>query len=293
MKWKPLLIIIAIISISILQTQTSAQTYNYEYVNVTTTANITNAGPEILEVRLEDSITLNAGTYKTITCNSTIRDWNGWDDIISVNATLYHNTSSHESIDDGNTHYTNTSCAEISNDGEFLAYYTCSFEVIHYANNGEWTCNVTAEDTFAFTYSLANTTTINELYALNVTSIIDYGDLSVTDTSTEANATITNFGNVDINVTVLGYGATEGDGYGLICEQGSHIEVQNQRFSTISNVWDDKTPLSSTAQDLSITLEQPTDLNPIITRMTFWQLYVPPNPFGECTGTIRFTATTT
>ena len=291
---KTILITIILVTILSFYAQVQAQPYNYEYVNVTTRANITNAGPEILEVLIDQDITLNAGSTKLVQCNSTIRDWNGWDDIILVNATLYHETSTSNAADNGNTHYTNASCLNTGDDGEFLAYYTCGFDVIHYANNGTWTCNVTAEDTFTFTDSLTNTTSINELYALNVTDTIDYGDLAVTDTSADVPATVTNFGNMNVNVSVLGYGAVEGDGYGLICEQGSNITVENQRFAITAAVdWNDKVPLAQTAQDMSITLLQPTDGTQPVTHQTYWQLFVPPNPFGVCTGTIRFTATAT
>lgn len=273
-------------------TEITAQPYNYDHVNVTTRANITNAAPEILSVLIDQGVTLNAGNNKTVYCNATIRDWNGWDDVILVNATLFHETSTHESADDGNTHYTNASCFNTGNDGSFTTEYSCGFDVIHYANNGTWTCNLTAEDSFFFTDSLANTTSINELYALNVTDTIDYGDLAVTDTSPEIPATITNLGNMNINVSVLGYGLTQGDGLGLVCTQGSNITVENQRFATSAAVdWTLKTPLQQTNQDMAITLNQPTDLTVPITFITYWQLYVPPNPFGLCTGTIRFTAT--
>ena len=287
-------IILAIILVAVLSLhyETNAQPYNYDHVNVTTRANITNAGPEIVEVLVDQDITLNAGGTKIVYCNATIRDWNGWDDVVLVNATLFHSSSTHESADNNNTHYTNASCFNTGDDAEFLAFYSCGFEVIHYANNGTWSCNVTAEDTFSFTDSLSNTTTINALFALNVSDTIDYGDLAVTDTSANISAFITNFGNVNINVSVLGYGATEGDGFGLICEQGSNITVENQRFGIDSgDDWDLKVPLSSTNQDMSITLLQPTDLTAPVIRETFWQLYVPPNPFGLCTGTVRFTAT--
>lgn len=288
---KILLIAIILVTLFSFHTEITAQPYNYEYVNVTTRANITNAAPEILSVLISQDITLNAGGTKIVYCNASIRDWNGWTDVIFVNATFFHETSSHEAINNGSVHYTNASCENTGNDGEFITEYSCSFEVVHYALNGSWTCNVTAEDSFFFTDSLANTTTINELYALNVTDTIDYGDLNVTDTSADIPATITNIGNMNINVSVLGYGLTQGDGWGLVCEQGSNITVENQRFAIAPAIdWLSKTPLQETNQDMSITLNRRNDSAPV-TFTTYWQLYVPPNPFGLCTGTIMFTAT--
>ena len=195
----------------------NAQSYNYEFVNVTSRVNVTNAAPEILQVLVEDPVVLNAGGFKTVWCNATIRDWNGYNDIDVVNATLYY-FENESSPDDNDVHYTNASCAELSNDGQFIANYTCTFSVAYHANQGDWICNVWANDSFDFTDNLTNQTTFSALFALNVTDIVDYGNLSVGDFSLEIPALVTNFGNTDINVSVLGYGETEGDGVGLVCD---------------------------------------------------------------------------
>ena len=268
--------------------------YNFEYVNVTVRANITNAAPEVLQVVVDQDITLNAGGFKTVYCNATIRDWNDWDDVEVVNATLYHNSSFSGDVDNNNTHYTNASCDfdQLDVENPYLAYAICSFDVVHYANQGDWFCNVTALDNFSFTGSLVNDTFINELFALNVTDVIDYGELAVMDFSGDVAATITNFGNVDINVSVLGYGEMEGDGLGLVCEEGSDISVENQRFSlSLGSDWLDMTALSDSYQDLGLTLLQPTDGTSPVQSIVYWRLFVPPNPFGACEGIIRFTAT--
>ena len=267
--------------------------YNYDHVNVTTRVNITNAFPEILQMYIQDPITLNAGGIQTVFCNATIRDWNGFNDITSVNATFYYYLNESWHTDDDNEHYTNTSCVETDNDGVYIANYSCSFQVQYFAFNGTWTCNVTVEDNFGFMDSDNISTTINALYALNVTDVIDYGNLSVMDYSDNITATITNFGNTDINVSVLGYGLTEGDGIGLVCASGTNnISIEHQRFYNSLVEWNIKNPLSAVNQDMNLTLlKRVDDLTPV-TWDTYWQLFVPPNPFGVCTGTVRFTATT-
>lgn len=280
-----------------LQTNLDVFAYNFEEVNVTVKANITNAPPEVLEVLIDQDITLNAGGLKTVYCNATIRDWNGWEDLESVNATFYHSSSFSGDDYNGNLHYTNTSCSfvQLNEENPYLAAATCSFEVLHYANNGSWYCNVTAKDLYEqqnFTDWLVNTTSINALYALNVTSVIDYGDIAVQDYSEDVPATVTNFGNVDINVSVLGYGLIQGDGLGLVCDEGSNISVENQKFSLVfDSDWLLMTPLSQDYQDVGLTLSQPTDLSTPVQSTLYWRLFVPPNPFGECTGTLRFKAT--
>jgi len=269
--------------------------YNYDHVNVTTRVNITNAYPEILNLTIDgaaDNFTLSAGSTKTLICNATIRDFNGYNDLVNVNATFYYYLNSSDQNDDGNEHYTNITCNQTANDGEYLANYTCQFEVEYFANNGTWSCNVSVIDNYNFTDSLDNTTYLSALYALNVTDLIDYGNLSVGDTSANITATVTNFGNMDINLSVLGYGAAEGDGLGLVCALGDNISVEHQKYATDVNAdWATKTALAATGQIMNTTVLRQTDDTTPITQLTYWQLYVPPNPFGVCTGTVRFTAT--
>ena len=287
-------VVLALLGLALLFFPYASAQYNYEHVNVTTRVNVTNSMPEVLEVLVDQDITLNAGGFKTVYCNATVRDWNGWDDLETINATLYHNASSFSGdIDSGNSHYTNTSCDfdQLDVGNPHLALAICSFEVIHYANEGDWFCNVTAQDFYGFVGSSENGTVINELYALNVTDVIDYGDLSVMDFSLDVLATITNFGNVNITVDVLGYGETEGDGLGLVCDLGDDIGVEHQRFSaSVGTDWEDKIVLSSVNQDMGLMIPQATDLTAPTTWNTYWQLFVPPNPQGECTGNLRFTA---
>lgn len=263
----------------------------YTSRNVTTQVNVTNAGPEIVTFYMENPIVLSAGSERTVFCNATLRDYNGYNDINQVNATFYY-FQNLSSPDDKNVHYSTSNCTQLSNDGEFLANYSCEFNVSYIAYNGTWYCNITVNDSRAYTGISAKAVNISALFALNVTDIIDYGDLSVTDYSNNITATITNFGNVNINVSVLGYGATQGDGLGFVCTQGTNISVQYQRFtSNASADWATKIPLNASNQDVHLTLPRQTDDVTPVTGDTYWQLYVPPNPFGVCTGTVRFTAT--
>jgi hypothetical protein len=270
--------------------------YNYEFVNVTSRVNITNSFPEIMVVRvgapIPTNVTLNAGSTAAVICNATVRDWNGHNDVVGLNATFYYYLNQSTQPDDKNEHYTNSSCVETANDGNFTVNYTCRFDTYYFAFNGTWYCNVTAIDQHNFTGSGNNSTKINPLYALNVTDIIDYGNLSVLDTSDNITATVTNFGNMNINVSVLGYGLTQGDGIGLICQYGNNISVQFEKFSSTPQNYSAKTALGVANKDMGSTILRQTNDAVPVTLDTYWQLYVPPNPFGLCTGTVRFTATT-
>jgi len=263
---------------------------NYRNISVDTRANITNAAPEVIRVRSVGSVTLVAGGIYSLEVNVTVRDYNGFADIDDVNATLHHYTSSFGAANDNNTHYFNATCAQTEQEG-FYANYSCIFGMYYYALNGTWTMTVYANDTRDFRGNNTNTTSVNVLYALNVTSLIDYGELAIYDTSANRTANITNFGNANINVTVYGYGATPNDGLAMVCQVGN-ITISNERYSAdISADFAAKQNLTSSPVSIpGFIVGKQTAPETQIINTTYWQLYVPPNPFGACNGTVVFQA---
>ncbi len=271
---------------------------NYRNVSVDTRVNITQSLPEVLNVMIDNPITLNAGGTRTVSCNASIRDWNGGNTISNVTAVLWNNVSvTQASPDDNNNHYTNLSCQNTSING-YYANFTCNFSVYYYADAGSgWICNVTATDSYLFNVSVgssssnSNLTTINQLLALNVTSLVDYGNMAVGDTSGPEEANVTNFGNQNINVSVLGYGNTSGDGLAFVCQIGN-ITVANEKFSlNQTDTYANYVALSTAYQMIGgLTLPQQTNDSQQVINSTYWRLYVPPNPFGQCNGTIVFQA---
>lgn len=275
---------------------------NYENVSVDTQVNITNAAPEVLAVLIDEqydgppNITLSAGQTRTVYCNSTIRDWNGFADVNRSNATLWDNNDANMGDSNNNTnHYTNTSCANVGDNGVYESYWTCTFNVQYYANNGsDWRCNVTGSDQNNFTGSGYNTTTFNPLYALNVSNTsLDYGDIAVGDYSSNQTVNVTNFGNMDINISTWGYGVTFNDGLAFNCSINSNISIDLERFTiNSSNTFSEKTNLSNSAQDIGLTITRQTVAGQTKSNSTYWQVYIDPtnNPAGFCTGTVVFEA---
>jgi hypothetical protein len=272
---------------------------NYRNVSIDTTVNITNAKPEVLfiDINNAENITLNAGSTYRVLCNATVRDFNGGATIANVTSAFYDNTSaSFGDAADGNNYYVNDSCTQTGVNG-FFANYSCGFDVQYFANaTNEWICNVTANDVFDFNGTdygdNFNVTAINTLLALNVTPLIDYGDLAVEDTSAPQEANVTNFGNVPINVSVYGYGNVTGDGLAMVCDVGD-IGIANQKYSL--NALDDfdtqYVSLASTANQIAgLTIPQQFDDFTPVVNSTYWRLYVEPNPFGVCNGTVVFQA---
>jgi len=273
---------------------------NYKNVTVWTHVNITNSRPEVLNITFQDSantslknITLNAGGLKDVQCNVTVRDWNGFNDIVYLNATIwYAPTSNISAPNDNNTHYTNSSCSLNGSISAYVGWYVCDFNVIYYANNGTWMCNATVIDNASTNGTGMGNGTFYPVYALNVTDGIDYGNAAVESFAGNVTANITNLGNMPINITVEGYGAGRGDGLAMNCSLGGNITVSNERFATANVAWALKTPLTGNSQPLSNLTMLKQNSTALITNSTYWQLYIDStnNPGGNCTGNIIFSA---
>jgi hypothetical protein len=272
---------------------------NYRNVTIDTTVNITNAPPAVLSVIIEASatnITLTAGTFKNITCNATVRDYNGGSTITNISATFYNNaTNTSFSADDNNTHYTNTNCT-LGNFDTYTRNVSCSFSVQYHADVRWWACNVTATDPYVFTntsrqQSLQNITFINQLLALNVTPLIDYGNLAVGDIAAPQQANVTNLGNWNINISVRGYGLNVTDGLAFYCDIGN-IALMWEKYNVIGGsditVYTNLTNISRQIPTLTV-MQQQNDSQPVI-NATYWTLVVPNTAFGRCNGTIVFQA---
>jgi len=272
---------------------------NYANVSVKTTVNVTSAYPEILNISCNNgqAITLNAGTTKNVTCLVQIQEFNGGNTITGVNETFYYYLNKSSDPNANNTHYTDSTCSSNSTSG-WYTNWTCSVALLYYANNGSWRANVSAINDHNQTTNDYRNATISSLYALNVTSLIDFGSMAVGDTTIDppVQANVTNFGNMNINVSVYGYGGNDsvtGTGLAMIC-QIRNITLPNERYSinqtiqygTMSSI----TGSSATIGGLTV-LHQTSDVTQEI-NTTYWRLHVnlSTNPFGVCNGTVVFAA---
>ncbi|MBN1793072.1 hypothetical protein JW826_05300 [Candidatus Woesearchaeota archaeon] len=282
---------------------------NYRNFSVRTTVNVTDAMPEIVNITCNNgtAITLNAGTVYPVICKIELKDYNGGNTLngtgsSGVNAsTFYYYLNASEDPDDNNVHYTNSTC-EV-NGTAFANYsinWTCTFYTWYYANNGTWIINITVHDRYnGRSYNVTGTrnATIGSLYAVNVTNVIDFGDMYVGETSTTSvEANITNFGNMDINISLYGFGGENQTLYpdlAMVCAV-RNLSLDTERYSVNgSEAWAAMTPISGTPTALpNMTLIQQQDDSTPVMNATYWRLYIDPisNPFGQCNGTVIFSA---
>ncbi|MFH1642756.1 MAG: hypothetical protein ABIC04_07725 [Nanoarchaeota archaeon] len=288
--------------------------------NQTTTISkvwVWNTEPNVTRVVISpSSIDLTPGNRTRVNCTAFVWDYNGWRDLNVSNATFFHDTVDHDSVNDNNNHYsansTQCQCTESAeNPFGTNATCTCWFDVWYYAYNGTWVCNMTISDrggnaslegsdrVFNFNSSNYDTAEINTVIAINTPLEIDYGNLSVTETSTPKGANISNYGNVKLNVSVRGYGGDNANIFGMnqgntsmICDY-RNITIANERFAfSNETAFDSMTPLYNDSRFMGLVL--PFRMNDTIskndTNTTYWKLQVPLSVGGFCNGTVQFDA---
>ena len=266
---------------------------NNRNVTVDTRVNITGSPPVIQGVLVQNPITLGAGSLTIITCNASLRDYNGGNDVHTVNATLFISPSTIGSAPDNNTRYVNSSCTQTVTSGIY-SNYTCTFPLNYYAVNGTWNCTVFANDSINLRSNLSNLTNVSALFALNVTTLIDYGEMNTGDYSANKTANVSNLGNTPINLSVEGYGRNISDGLSFVCENGN-LTADLQHFA-INNTADyfTKQALSGSRQTVrGLTIPKAINGSGVL-NTTWWELYIDPSQVaaGGCNGSIIFQAET-
>jgi hypothetical protein len=222
-----------------------------------------------------------------VVCNVSVVDLDGTADITGVNATFFSSPNISSSPDDPNGHYTNTSCellATIGNEKRF----GCTHTLWYFAVNGTWTCNATATDSLNLTNSTALNTTVDPLYAANMSNTtIDFGNVQAGLLSSNVSINISNLGNQVINATVYGFGLVPGDGNSFNC-LNMNISVNAIHFAAnITANYTVKRNLSSSPQFI-MQLRKQTSVGVLQQNTSYWQILVPVNvsDTGSCQGSV-------
>ena len=293
------LLLVALISLLININSISVNGAYNDNTTVITRLNVSNVAPVITGMTFNKegttgNIVLSEGTTINVRCNGTVNDTNGVADIDTVNATIY--LSGYTGTDDNNQRYSNASCEKVRSIDVTSAYYSCHFNVEFYANNGTWTCNMTAKDTG----NLENSSTVNNdidpLYAINIPQTeIDFGELAPLDISSDQLINITNYGNMNLTIATKGYGVSDGDGLAMNCTVGN-ISVDAEKYSlTSGTAYTSMTALSTTFANIAgLTVVQRTDdsdSNNLKSRnITYWKIKPPVGTRGVCNGTVVLSA---
>lgn len=270
-----------------------------DVVNITAT--IGNVPPTINGTQIEggaDSVSLvESGNY-TVYCTGTVNDTNGYGDVTSLTGELFHTDSDHlwETSDNNSIHYSNNSCTMTGGSGQY-ADGICDFEVIYYASNGTWTCNLTATDTAGEkgASDVEDSIEVQDLIALDVPGLVNFGTLYVGDTSGETTITTTNTGNTMIDILLDAYGGVNGDENAMVCTGGGIGSIPNTQLKYNATVaggdFDAGNMTAITDSPVlrnEVNLYQSNEVGGNSTQATYWRLRIPVGVEGFCSGIVTF-----
>ena len=276
--------------------------------------NVTNTEPNITSIRVTPSpIDLTADGVTIVTCNISVFDFNGWQDINAnaTNASFYIQSVGESAPADNNHRYTNSSCGVCTQGSGSATNATCEcrFALQYYANDSSsWRCNATIRDRGGTQKSgselnltdtdISSAVTVTKLLAINTSLLLDYGNLSVTETSAQIVHNVTNAGNINLNLSLRGYGGTNesiGQNVSMICDFGN-ITIGNQRYAlgTDSAGIAFANMRNLTNQTVNTNLTFPARIDDTAVgwdrNSTLWRLQIPLSVGGICNGTIIFGA---
>lgn len=241
-----------------------------------------------------------AATTSTM-CSGIIEDPEGASSIQAVHAELFSSLSSFGATDDNNDHYTNSSCLINTSYGTAnQAQINCTFELEYYARAGSWTCQINATDNYSSSTLASDTTSINTLLALGVDSPMDFGEINAQEVSLEKTSNVTNYGNVEINLSLSGFGQTPFDGNAMECGAQDiavgymkyNLTASNSSNLTLSEsetIYENLTA-SPIIKEFNLNFRQNDGANEAVSS-TYWRVYVPEGIGSGCTGNIVFGAT--
>ncbi|KPJ55185.1 hypothetical protein AMJ47_01575 [Parcubacteria bacterium DG_72] len=251
------------------------------------------------------SVTLTEGSTKNVVCTALITDDDGCEDITSVTSVFYRTNlaGGPEAADDNNDHYSINCVVDggsCTGGGDLTATYTCTFPVYYYADPTDagdylatdWTCQVTPSDSVGEGTADTDTIEMDSLVGLDVDATINYGELALgaNTGSTNQQTTITNRGNVQIDITLDGYGSSDGDGKSMTCSISS-ITIGNEEYGISSFTYGTGTDLTDTAVELDLDVPQQTNDATPSTKEVYWGFGMPSTGVGgSCSGTVVFTA---
>jgi len=262
--------------------------------NSTPTVTTGNTAPVASDVILNSSsaITLTEYTTTSVAVTGTVTDNNSCNDLTSVKVVIYKQgttCSAVGNVDNDDCYYyideapaNQSTCGD---DADLTWTTSTTFQVLYYADPGTWVAEILPYDEGGVGSTDTDTQTLNELQALNVSASIDHGTVAAGQNSTgDHTATVTDTGNIAIDVTVSGGSLT-------CTTRTTAFTVNLQEYSTSTFSYGAGVDLTGSAVDMGVVLATTTNLNTPVTDVTYWQLTVPTGNEGTCTGTNTFLAT--
>lgn len=278
--------------------------FTYTIYATTTIESAGNSLPVASAVSIDSGVSdiiLIESTTKSVSCAGTVTDNDGFGEISAVGAFLYRSGAGTSTPDNNNYKYSlygDSECVP-SNGSGTTEDYTCAFSVYFYAHptdgsspwSGEnWVCEMWPEDTTATGTPDTDNIEMDTLWALDVSSSINYSTVNPgSDTGpTNQTVTVTNTGNADMDPQ-LG-----GDYLIDIGDVANWILHSQQQCAGVGFTYGAGTPLAASTSPvtLDLTLPLPQSTTTPITDTIYWGIGAPVGkPAVTYNGTNYFTAT--
>jgi hypothetical protein len=246
-----------------------------------------NRRPSVTAVDAPYLINLSVGASVPVVCNASSYDLDGGDDLSGFIGKIYLVSKNFSDVDSASDHYTNFSCDVVSASGN-VKNITCGFEILYNALPGEWYCNVSAYDVNGTSGANVSLVNVSELWGMNLSvTSLDYGTLNPGENSTaDESFVVENIGNMEIDVSVYGYGIYEDDGLSMTCDEGN-ISVQYERYSLTGGlVYGAMTSLSADPMQLDLFNLPPKNDTFEPEKALYWKMGVPKPSKTNCSGFI-------
>ncbi len=248
-------------------------------------------------------ISLTPGTTTAVIVTGNVTDYNGYSDLTHATATIYRSGAGAACTPDNNNCYVatteNSQCSFTGCSGDSCTL-SCQVDMYFHADptatgsvpyeGEEWVAYAEVSDySDGYDFGSAMGVELLALRALDVDSLINYGALAAdSDTgSFNPTTTVTNIGNVPINVDIEGTNLTDG--------LSSVISADLQKVATSSFTYSGcvscQQLATSTPVTLGINLSKPSNPTPPVDTDIYWGIAVPFSASNAPhTGTNIFTA---
>ena len=285
----------------------------HAYSGTTSTVTVGNATPSVDTIHINQvssssttdatSISISPGTTSDVWINGTLSDGNGYGDITAIDAFLYRSAATCEVEGDinGNNCYHNDVSCDITDHSGNSATFTCHFALNYFADATDtgtysaqhWIGKIIVRDsTDPAVGSSANATTtteVNTTGALTFPDTIDFGSLTASEKTTTSNNKTTAISQAGTEVEDMKVSGTN-----LTCPTSStSIPVGNLNWVITTNeAYDgaDVTALSGTPSSQFLGIGLQTSDATVPSKDVYWNIFVPSDALGICTGTITMTS---
>lgn len=249
----------------------------------------------------ENEIDLIATSTREVFCEAVVEEFD-LDDLVGAVGEFYDSDISFSGdIEDNNYHYTNSSCFINESYGAVQEKEViCKFDIFYYTNPSNWECLINVEDNQSSFGNKTDNTLVNTLLSIEVVSMVDFGSTGAGSVTEESVVNVTNYGNVDINLSLSGYGGSLDDGHGMVCGI-KNISIDFVKYNLTSSTFGNlnlgefenfyiNLTSSPVVREFNLFSRQNDLLNEAVLP-SYWRVYVPSEISEVCSGNIVFGAT--